>query len=48
MLNVVKYVWNEASPSIDQIEKKQMRINITEPQDFLKGMFHVCSDIFLL
>lgn len=40
MLNVVKYVWNENRPIIDQIEKKQIKISITEPQDFLKGMFH--------
>ena len=40
MLNVVKYVWNENRPIIDQIEKKQIKISITEPQDFLKGMLH--------
>ena len=43
MLKVVKYVWNEARPRIDQIEKKQIKISITEPQDFLKGMLHVYS-----
>ena len=45
MLNVVKYVWNDAKPSIDQIEKKQIKISITEPHEFLKGMLHVCSNI---
>ena len=43
MLKVVKYVWNEKRPIMDQIEKKQIKISITEPQDFLKGMLHFYS-----
>ena len=42
-LKVVKYVWNDAKPRMDQIEKKQIKISITEPHDFLKGMLHVSS-----
>ena len=34
ILKVVRYVWNEAKPNIDQIEKKQIKISIKEPQDF--------------
>ena len=34
ILKVVRYVWNEAKPNIDQIEKKQINISIKEPQDF--------------
>ena len=44
-LNVVKYVWNDAKPRMDQIEKKQIKISITEPHDFLKGMLHVSSTV---
>ena len=45
MLKVVKYVWNEKRPMMDQIEKKQIKISITEPQDFLKGMLHFYSGL---